>query len=162
MSGYMTLKIPGVDGQSTLTGHAKELEILSFSHGISLPLSAGSVSNSERLAGRAVVQDMSMSRYVDSASPLLMQKCASGTAIVGDVTFFVGRIDNGTPVNFITYTLSDVFVSNYSISGGGDTPVENFTMNSAIIKASYTVEKVTGGAAGDTVFTWDSTKAAAK
>jgi type VI secretion system secreted protein Hcp len=152
---YMTLKIPGITGQSTLAGHTGELEILSFSHGISLPLSAGSVSNSDRLAGRAIVQDMSMSRYVDSASPLLMQKCASGTAIVG-------RIDSGTPVNFMTYTLSDVFVSNYSISGGGDTPMENFTLNSAILKASYTVEKVTGGAAGDTLFSWDSTKAAAK
>jgi type VI secretion system secreted protein Hcp len=159
---YMTLKIPGITGQSTLAGHTGELEILSFSHGISLPLSAGSVSNSDRLAGRAIVQDMSMSRYVDSASPLLMQKCASGTAIVGDLTFFIGRIDSGTPVNFMTYTLSDVFVSNYSISGGGDTPMENFTLNSAILKASYTVEKVTGGAAGDTLFSWDSTKAAAK
>ncbi|MES2183314.1 MAG: type VI secretion system tube protein Hcp [Pseudomonadota bacterium] len=158
---FMTLKIPGIDGQSTLKTHEKELEILSFSHGISLPLSAGSVSNSDRLAGRAIVQDMSMSRYVDSASPLLMQHCAAGQAIVGDLTFFIGRIEAGAPLNLITYTLSDVFVSNYSISGGGDTPVENFTLNSAIIKAAYDVEKVTGGKAGQTTFSWDSTKAAA-
>jgi type VI secretion system secreted protein Hcp len=46
--------------------------------------------------------------------------------------------DNGEDgFTYLTYELSDVFISGYSVSSGGDTPVESVSLNFAKIKSVY-------------------------
>src|SRR5687767_3715933 len=66
------LKLEGVPGEATATGHKDEIVIDSFSMGVSRP--SGS-------AGGPQFSDISFMHQLDKASPLLMLRCAQGTHI---------------------------------------------------------------------------------
>jgi len=55
-------------------------------------------------------------------------------------------------------TLTDVIISNLSVSSGGDLPSESFSLNYAVIKAKYTKQKEEGGQEGVAPFGWDISK----
>ncbi len=156
MADLILLKLGEIAGQSSVTGHVGELEIMSFSFSMSLPMTSNNISNKERSAGRPDVTDMSLQRLMDSASPLLMEQLATANAIP-TATLTLMRIDNGVPLNLITYVMSDVYLTSYNIGGGaGGTPSESFSLNFSKLTASYDVQKKEGGKEGNTTFSWDS------
>ena len=117
------LKIEGIAGGSTDDAHKDELEVVSFSWGLS---------NSSTMAhgsgggeGKASFHDLSFVHSVDKASPVLMQSCANGQHLK-EATLVVRKSSSeGKGQEFLKITLSDVLVSSYQVSaqdtiGGGD------------------------------------------
>jgi type VI secretion system secreted protein Hcp len=155
------LKLGEVDGQSTVSGHLKELEINSFSFSMRLPMTSNQISNKERSAGRPDISDMALSRYLDSGSPLIMQQLVTANPIPA-ATLTVMRIDNGVPLNLITYVMHDVYVTSYQVGGGsgGGTPSETLSLNFSKLTSNYDVQKKEGGKEGNTTFSWDSAQVA--
>jgi len=153
MSTSIHIKIPTITGQSEITGHEAQLEVLSFSHGASIP-AMGHVSNKDRTAGHANFQDLAITRYSDSATPQLMQALSGGTVLHGDTVLTIARSDKDTSLPLFVITLTDVIVSSlsYGGSGGGDVPVETITLNYTKIKMEYSVQKSEGGKEGVTPF----------
>lgn len=148
------MNIKDVPGTSLMTGFEKQMELMSYSHGVSLQVT-GDVSNTERTSGKSRHQDFHVTKYLDKASPLLNQKCCEGTDL-GDVTITVGRNDNGTVIPLIIYTLSKTVISSVSVGGGGgDKPVESVSLNYAAIKWDYTAQKEEGGKDGTVAGSWD-------
>lgn len=156
------LKIAPINGQSTATGHDKELEIDQFSSGISLQMHGNAKSNNERTSGRSDVQAISCSRMMDSASPLIMEYCASAKD-VDTAILTVERENAGQSLNIVTYTLSNVFFSSYSVGIGstGDAH-ESFTLDFAKINVKYNAQSKDGTDLGAVVFDWDMTKNSTK
>ena len=76
MSSDMFLKLTDMDGESLDHEHDKEIDVLAWSWGMSqsgtthLGPGAGS--------GKVSVQDVSVTKYVDSASHSLVQCCMTG------------------------------------------------------------------------------------
>lgn len=150
----MIMDIKDVPGESLVKGFEKKIEILSFSHGVSMQVT-GDVSNKERTSGKPNIQDFSITKYMDVASPVLNQKCCEGKA-VGDVKLTIGRNENGEMLPLIVYTLSDAIVSSMSVGGGGgDKPVENLSWNFSKIKWEYTAQKPDAGKEGTSAGVWD-------
>ena len=119
---------PHVKGESNLSGYKDKMELLSFSHGVAMQMT-GDISNSERTSGRPNHQDMTVTKYLDSASPVLYQNCCEGKTFP-QVDIIVGRNDSGKIVELIRYTLKNVLISSVSVGGGGgDKPVETLTLN---------------------------------
>lgn len=151
------LDIKDIDGDSDIKGFEKKIEILSFNHGISLPVT-GDVSNENRTSGRPNIQDLALTKFVDKATVKLNQKCVEG-ANLGEVTLTIGRNDKGTILPFLVYKLKDVIISSINISGGGDgKPIENFTLNFSEINWTYTVQKQEGGKEGEVKAGWSVAK----
>ena len=84
---------PDVKGEATQPDFKDKIELLSFSHGVAMQIT-GDISNSERTSGKPNHQDMTVTKYLDSASPVLNQSCCEGKAFP-KVEIIVGRNDHG-------------------------------------------------------------------
>src|SRR5687768_8818304 len=73
------LKLAGVDGDSVDARHKDEIELLSFSWGIS---QSGGGSQDRGAGKKANLQSFNFVHKVDKASPVLFKKSCSGEAIL--------------------------------------------------------------------------------
>ena len=139
---------PDVRGESTRGNYAGKIELLSFSHGVAMQIT-GDISSSERTSGRPIHQDLTVTKYLDNASPVLNQSCCEGKSFP-QVDIIIGRDDHGGRVaELMRYTLKNVLISSVSIGGGGgDRPVETLTLNYTEIKWKYTSQKPGDSAEG--------------
>lgn len=106
-------------------------------------------------AGKANFQDLSFTKYVDSASNALMIALAKGSHIP-EVVLLARKAGEGQK-RYIQITMSEVMVTSVSTggSGGEDRLTENITLNFAKVKFSYAAQTATGAAAADKDFVWD-------
>ena len=143
------LKIDGISGESTDEAHKGEIEVESFSWGVSQAttrLGAGAA------AGRAVFQDLRFTSFVSKASPNLMLKCATGAHLKDAV--LTARNAGGEQQEFLKITLSDVLVSSYQTSasanpGPPDSPTDAIFIGldqpTDAVSLSYGSAKLTEG-----------------
>ena len=133
----MFLKIPGIDGESTDEKHKSEIDVLAWSWGGS----AG--------PGKSVcVQDLSLTKWVDAATPGLIMNNVMGQ-VVPTATLVV-RKGGEAQLEYLTLTLKNVTVSSYSTggSGGEDRLTENVTLHFEKLEGKYQRQDPKGGAMG--------------
>jgi len=147
---YLKFADPSVDGSSTADGHAKEIEILSWSHGFVQPTSPTRSSAGSGTVEQATHQNLTFTKYLDTATNALLKYCWSGKQIkTATITCFRsdGAADN-KPVEYLNIVMEHVVISNYSVSGGpGDIPVENVSLDYGIVQYSYKDQKHADGTA---------------
>ncbi len=139
------LKLDGVSGESTDSVHSGEIELLSFSWGAANPTSAGFGTGSG--TGKVSVHDFSVVKRSDVASPTLFLKCCNGTHIPSAVVT-LRKAAGDSPVEYLVYTFTNVFVSSiqWSGSGGGadDSPMESASFSFETCQIQYTPQQDTG------------------
>jgi type VI secretion system secreted protein Hcp len=130
------LKLDGINGESQDSKHKNEIEIYSWSFGIS---NRGSAAKGGGMGqGKVQMYDVAFVKNVDAASPKLMLACAQGQHIKSAV--LTCRKAGKEQQEYLKLTLSDVLVSSfhnglpdsYSFSGTGDqspVPSEKITLN---------------------------------
>jgi type VI secretion system secreted protein Hcp len=112
MAVDMFLKLDGIQGESLDDKHRGEIEILSFSWGVSQQGSFGSGGGG---AGKVSVHDISFTKRIDKSSPLLMKSCATGTHIKeGLITV---RKAGDKPVEYLKIKLVDILISSIQMDG---------------------------------------------
>ena len=72
MASDIFAKIGDIKGESADAKHKDEIEVLSFSWGVTNGATIGAG------AGKATFQDLSIVHTIDKASPLLLKACATG------------------------------------------------------------------------------------
>src|SRR5262245_18678056 len=77
MASDIFAKIGDIKGESLDDKHKDEIEVLSFSWGVTNTSPAQSGGGAG--AGKATFQDLSIVHRIDKASPRLMEACATGT-----------------------------------------------------------------------------------
>ena len=118
-----------IKGESTITGHESEIEVMSFSHNVSLPMQINPSTNG-RTVGRSQHGDFVISKQVDIATPKLNLYCCNGDNVATIIIVCVRNDGTGGVLPIITYTLTNAIVSSVSVSGGaGGSPVETVTFN---------------------------------
>ena len=148
---------PSVEGTSTLDKYAKQIELLSFSHGVAMQIT-GDISNTERTSGKPNHQDFTITKYLDQASPKLNEACCKGD-VFKEAKVVVARNDKGAVLPLIEYTLKNVVLSSISVGGGGgDKPVETVTMNYNHITWDFHHQKAEGSESGHVATLWDLAK----
>ena len=144
----MFLDIAGIPGESIDPVHTNQVDVLAWSWGMSNPGGSGGTA-------KANFQDLSVTKYVDTASPLLMSRCAKGT-VIPNATLYV-RKAGVNPIEYINIQLSNVVVTSISTggSGGEDRLTENVTLNFAKLQLDYVPTKPDGSAGTAFSFRWD-------
>jgi type VI secretion system secreted protein Hcp len=142
---------PGIPGESTDKVHKDQVDVLAWSWGMSnagAPVGGGGV-------GKANFQDLSVSKYVDKASPRLMSHCASGD-LISKATLYLRKAGD-TPIEFIKIQLTNVLVTSISTggSGGEDRLTENVSLNFAKVQVDYVATKPDGSPETAILFRWD-------
>jgi len=112
-------------------------------------------------AGKANFQDVSFTKYVDSASNALMTALAKGSHIEKCV-LLVRKAGEGQQI-YIQMTMEEVLVSSISTggSGGEDRLTENVTLNFGKVSFAYTPQDTKGTVAGAKTFAWNIAENAA-
>jgi len=153
MASDTYMKLAGIDGDSTDEKHPKWIELLSYSVGHSLPMD-GTKSKGTRSSGKAMFQDFTVSKQMDSTSPQLADHCARGQHIA-DITIELCRA-TGDKTVYMKYVLKDVVISSYSVSGssGGGEPTETVSFDYSEIHWVYTPADVKGKKAADMKKGW--------
>ena len=153
MAVDMFLKLTGIEGESQDDAHKKEIDVLAWSWGASQ--SGTTHMGAGGGGGKANVQDLSFTHYVDSASNLLLQRVFDGKHL--DEAILVVRKAGGTPLEYITIKMEDVMVTSVSTggSGGEERLTENVVLNFSKVNYVYKPQDAKGGAGADKKAGWD-------
>jgi type VI secretion system secreted protein Hcp len=153
MAVDMFMKIGTLKGESKDKVHVGLIDVLAWSWGASNSGSAHVGGGAG--AGKANVQDLSFTKYVDSASPDLLLACCNGTHY--DDAHLIVRKAGTTPVEYIKLDLTEVLITSLSTggSGGEDRLTENVTLNFAKYTFTYTPQTDKGAAGTAKPVTWD-------
>ncbi len=154
MAVDMFMKIDGVTGESQdQNGHGGEIDVLAWSWGISNSGTTHMGSGSG--GGKANVQDLSFTKYVDVSSPDLALACLNGKHFA-TATLTVRKAGE-TPLEYIILEMTDVIVTSISKggSGGEDRLTENLSLNFGQIHEKYVEQTPQGGTGGQPDYTYD-------
>ncbi|EXI64473.1 MAG: type VI secretion system effector, Hcp1 family [Candidatus Accumulibacter adjunctus] len=146
MAVDMFMKIKTIEGESTDKTHAKEIDVLAWSWGMSQ--SGTSHMGGGGGSGKVSVNDLSFTKYIDSASNALMLGACTGEHF--DEAVLVIRKAGKEPLEYIKLTMKQVLISSVSTggSGGEDRLTENVTLNFAEFKFEYQPQNAKGGKEG--------------
>jgi type VI secretion system secreted protein Hcp len=148
------LKIEGIEGETKDSKHSGEIEILSWSWGVTQQGTMGA--NQGGGAGKANFQDLSWQHNVDKASHKLMLACATGQHIPS-ATLSV-RKAGGEQQDYLTYKLSDILVTSVQNGASSEVPVEQVSFNYAKVEFEYKVQDEKGKVGAPQKFGYDLKK----
>jgi type VI secretion system secreted protein Hcp len=144
MAVDMFIKIGDIKGESRDKAHPASIDVLAWSWGASNSGSAHTGGGAG--SGKANFQDISLTKYIDQASPMLLQACAKGTHI--PTATLTVRKAGDKPLEYLVVKLEEVLISSLSTggSGGEDRLTENVTLNFGKFTFTYTPQDATGKA----------------
>ncbi|WP_399679150.1 Hcp family type VI secretion system effector [Xenophilus sp.] len=153
MAVDMFIKIDDIEGESADKTHGKEIDVLAWSWGMSQ--SGTTHTGTGGGAGKVNVQDLSFTKYIDSASHALQLACYGGKHIPKAV--LVVRKAGENPLEYIKITMEELIVTSVSTggSGGEDRLTENVTLNFAKVKFEYDPQTKQGAGKGVKTAAWN-------
>jgi type VI secretion system secreted protein Hcp len=151
MASDIFAKLGDIKGESLDSKHKDEIEVLSFSWGVT---NAGSMSHgSGGGEGKATFHDLSFVHNIDKASPILMQACATG-AHIKEATITHRKAGKGQQ-EFMIVKMNDVIITGVTHGGSGDGASENVSMAFAKVAVEYKPQKPDGSLDAGIHFKYD-------
>jgi len=156
-----------LQGDSTDTKHANDIEVLRFQHLITQPKSSSASTAGGHTAERTEHGEMIFTKSIDKASTKLWRAASAGT-VYGKVliTFYRAYGGKGTTgttqsrIDYLKITLEDVIISSVStdIGGSDELPTETFGLKYGKVVWEYKQHKMDGTAASTGLAGWDLRK----
>ena len=147
------LKLGDIKGEARDHAHKDEIDVLAWSWGMaqSGTMSLGGGGGS----GKVNIQDLAVTKYVDTSSTNLYLKCANGKHY--PEALLTVRKAGENPVEYVKITMTDVIIGNISSGGSGseDRVTENVGLNFAKVKVEYTPQNQDGSSAATMEMNWD-------
>ena len=151
MASDIFAKIGDIKGESLDAKHKGEIEVLSWSWGVS---NAGSMAHGGGGGeGKASFSDLSFMHRIDKASPVLMKACATGVHIK-EATITHRKAGKGQQ-EFLIFKMNDVMVTSVQDSDGGDDLMESVSIAFAKIDLEYKPQKRDGSLDAGIHFKYD-------
>ncbi len=142
-----------VEGDSQISGHEGECDILSWSWGATqsgtMHLGGGGGS------GKVQVQDAQITKFVDKATPNIWKDCCSGRHIPEIVLTM--RKAGEDALDYMVITMTDCLIASVSIgaSEGEDQCIDTFGLNFSKFNMVYSPQSQTGGGEGTIEAAWN-------
>jgi type VI secretion system secreted protein Hcp len=151
MAVDMFAKIGDIKGESRDDKHKGEIDVLAWSWGMNQTGSGHTGGG----AGTGQVNDLSLTKYIDMATPDLMLACCNGKHY--PEAKLTVRKAGENPLEYVVITMQDVIITGVQTggSGGEDKLTENVTLNFAKVKVDYTEQTGTGGKGATPKMGWD-------
>jgi type VI secretion system secreted protein Hcp len=145
-----------------MKGFEKCTELMSYSHGVANFIQA-TTSNTGRTTGRPNVQEISVTKNLDAASPNLNFFCCNATNL-GKTQLYLVRQDAtadgkaSDAIAYMVYELEDTMISSVSVGGGGGSiPMESVSLNFSKVTWTYGIQKKETGEGGVKPTSWNLT-----
>jgi type VI secretion system secreted protein Hcp len=156
MAVDMFLKIDGIKGESGDAKHKGEIEVLSWSWGMSQTGTTHAGTGGG--AGKVNVQDVSITKYVDRATPILLKHCVTGIHI--KEALLTVRKAGGKPLEYMKIKMTNALVSGLHTAGTGhdERLTEQLTINFAAFEVDYVPQKEDGSGDASIPMKWNIAK----
>jgi type VI secretion system secreted protein Hcp len=155
------MKYGAIAGDVTESGHTGWIELNSFQWGVGRGVSSPTGSSEDRESSAPSVSEVTVTKEFDKASIKLLTEAYQGTG-GGDaatVQLDFTRTTQGKLQIYATFILSNVIISGYSLSSGGDRPSESLSLNFVKIESQFIPMKPDGTADNPIKITYDLGKA---
>ena len=153
MASDIFAKIGDIKGESFDDKHKGEIEVLSWSWGIT---QSGTMAHGGGGGeGKANFNDFNFTHHIDKASPVLMKACATGEHIK-DATITVRKAGKGQQ-EFLIIKMADVIITGVAPSGAGDgaATAEHVAIQFAKVDLEYKPQKQDGSLDAGVHFKYD-------
>jgi type VI secretion system secreted protein Hcp len=151
----MFLKLDGITGEADNPAHQGEIQIESFSWGVSQTGAFSSGGGGG--AGKVSIQDFHFFKYIDSSTPDLFLACLSGRAIPKATFSIRQQADNA--FDYFTVVLTNVHITGMNQNGtatdADGSPLDNIALNFTKIEWTYTPKTAEGTAGTPVKGGWD-------
>jgi type VI secretion system secreted protein Hcp len=154
------LKLDGIEGESFDAKHKREIDLLSFTFGMSSPRDY----ETHQATRRVSFSDADFTCYINAAYPRLCNACASNQKIK-EATLFMRKAGTGKnlgqTLEYANIKLTDVYISKCQLHGqenpgeAPDIPIVSFSLNFAKIEWEYREQLASGGLQGPIKFNFD-------
>ncbi len=154
MAVDMFVQLDKIQGETSDSAIKGGIDIISFSWGMT---QTGTMhSGAGGGAGKAAVQDLTVIKYIDKTTPVVMKMCLAGTHIE-KATLLVRKAGGKTPVTYMKIIMEKVLISGVQTAGAEkeERITETLTFNFAKVKVEYTPQKEDGSAAAAVLMGWD-------
>ncbi len=142
-SGQIFLRLDGVTGSVTDTNRFGWMALNSLQQGVSRSITSSG--GSGRTASPPSFSEFTVSKLLDSGSPLLALLAAGG----GGNTINSGAIDlfqlGNDQTRYLRINLTNILISSYSLTVGGGVPSESVSLAPLKISWNYTFYRNTSG-----------------
>jgi type VI secretion system secreted protein Hcp len=156
MAADYYLQLDGIKGESADSKHQGWIECASISWNIHQPKSATASTGGGHTAERAELSEISISKLVDLASPMLAQLCACGKTIPKAKLEMMRADGNGEPIKYFEVELENVLIGHLAPQfAGGGVGGECLGLKFSKARWKYTQQKIGGGSSGNTAGGWD-------
>jgi type VI secretion system secreted protein Hcp len=147
------LQIPKIPGESTDAKFTGAIDVALWTWGLTQTGGAGLGTGSG--TGKVNFQDLTLTKFVDKATPPLMAACASGT-VYGPVVLSM-RKAGATPLVYMVITLGNVTISkhNHATSSTDDRQTEEIGLHFGTVKMEYTPQNADGSGGATITTTWN-------
>jgi type VI secretion system secreted protein Hcp len=151
MAADIFAKIGDIKGESLDDKHKDQIEILSWSWGVT---NAGATSGgSGSGAGKPHFSDFSFTHKIDKASPVLLKACATGVHIK-DATITHRKAGKGQQ-DFLIFKMNDVIITSVTQSDNESGLPENVSLTFSKIDLEYKPQKPGGSLDAGVHFKYD-------
>ena len=136
------LSLDQIQGDVTAEGYVGQIELMSFSHGLSHPQST-----TDGVSGKLSVAEITVTKTTDRASPRLIEAAITGTVFAKAKISFAST-DRDMLVAYLVVDLSNARVTSLATSSSGDRPGEQLSLACEQIRWTFdpgTREAVTFG-----------------
>jgi type VI secretion system secreted protein Hcp len=153
MASDIFAKIGDIKGESFDDKHKGEIEVLSWSWGVTQSGTMGHGGGGGE--GKANFNDFNFTHHIDKASPVLLKACATGEHIK-DATITVRKAGKGQQ-EFLIIKMSDVIITGVAPSGAGDgaATAEHVAIQFAKVDLEYKPQKQDGSLDAGVHFKYD-------
>ena len=152
MASDIFAKLGDIKGESLDSKHKDEIEVLSYSWGVTNAGSMGHGSGGGE--GKATFHDLSFVHKVDKASPILLQACATGTHL--KEATITHRKAGKQQHEYMIVKMNDVIVTGVTHGGNGDSGHhENVSLSFAKVAIEYKPQKPDGSLDAGIHFKYD-------
>ena len=152
MAADVFAKLGDIKGESIDDKHKDEVEVLSWSWGVS---TNGSNQQAGTAGAKATFSDFNFTHHVDKASPVLFRMCATGEHIK-EATITARKAGKGQQ-EYLVIKMSDVIVTSVQMGGGADagSTAENVALRFAKVDLEYKPQKQDGALDASVHFKYD-------
>jgi type VI secretion system secreted protein Hcp len=153
MASDIFAKIGDIKGESFDDKHKGEIEVLSWSWGIT---QSGTMAHGGGGGeGKANFNDFNFTHHIDKASPVLMKACATGEHIK-EATITVRKAGKGQQ-EFLIIKIQDIIITGIAPSGAGDgaATAEHVALQFAKVDLEYKPQKQDGSLDAGVHFKYD-------
>ena len=135
------LQLDGIAGESIDARHKDQIDILSYSLGLTNPANTGSSSGAGTSAGRLACGALVLTKFLDKSSPPLIAAVASGKHIKSGKLSFTATGPKGG-VDYYVVSLTDVVVSAVQQSEASGSPKVTDQVSFSVAKYAFEYQQV--------------------